>query len=182
MLTTTVFSATTRTAFLGALIGLALLVNAAPAYAGSVSQPKGWGVGLMLGSPTGLNAKQWLGGANAWDIGLGTGPGLRVHVDYLWGLAQVLSDTSDLTLDLYIGLGPVVGISRGWCGGSFGPHDRCDNGSAFVGARVPLGIDARLRDAPVEFGLEIAPGLVLQAPSAFISGMLDAFVFVRFLL
>ena len=163
-----------------AALGLAVLGNSLPARAEPVSQPTSWGLGLMLGDPTGLTAKYWLGGANALDLGLGVGPGVRLHADFLWGLAQVLPNTSTLTLDLYLGVGPVIGIARGWCGRVFSPRDECGDGPLFVGARVPFGLDMRLRRAPVAFGLEIAPGIWLGR--SFVSGLLDVFLFVRFVL
>lgn len=173
---------TTRALLATALVATALGVVAAPVRADAVSQPAGWGLGLMLGAPTGLTLKYWTGAANALDLGLGVGPGLRVHGDYLWGIAQLLSNKSDLTLDLYVGAGPVLGVSRGWCGTAFRPRPKggCREGALFVGARVPFGLDARVTRAPVTFGLELAPGLWLGRD--FVSGLLDAFLFVRVLL
>ena len=162
-----------------ALLGSALLFTAAPVRAEPVSQPDGWGLGFMLGAPTGLTLKKWNGGANAWDLGLGVGPGLRIHGDYLWGLAQLLTNKSTLTLDLYLGVGPVIGVERGWCGTSYRPRHDCGNGALFAGARVPFGLDMRLARAPVTFGLELAPGLWFGRD--FVSGLLDVFLFVRFL-
>ncbi|MBC8134239.1 MAG: DUF3996 domain-containing protein [Deltaproteobacteria bacterium] len=148
-------------------------LRAAPA-----SHSTGLGIGLMLGNPTGISLKQSLGGANAWDVGIGAGSGLRLHADYLWGLAQLLSDTSALTLDIYLGVGPVLGISRGWCGDAYNPGRGCGNRGAFAGVRVPFGLEARLTRAPVSFGLEIAPGIAVG--QNFTDGLLDVFLFVRF--
>ena len=144
----------------------------------AVSHPVGISLGLMLGDPTGLTLKQNLGGSNAWDLGVGVGPGLRLHADYLWGLAQLLSNTSAVTLDIYLGVGPVLGIARGWCGSSYNPNGVCGDRGVFAGARVPFGLEARLVRAPVSFGFEIAPGLWLG--QNFASGLLDVFLFVRF--
>src|SRR5262252_3681043 len=83
----------------------ALLLSAPSANSEPVHQREGWGLGLMLGVPIGLNAKYWLGGPNAFDLAVGGGPGFRVHADYEWGIAQVLKNKSDLTLDLYLGAG-----------------------------------------------------------------------------
>lgn len=147
------------------------------AEAAPVNHPDRWALGLMLGGPTGISAKHWLGGSDAIDIGLGTGPGLRLHADYLFGLAQLLSNTRDAKMDLYLGVGGVVGVARGWCG----YYDRrryCD-GDAFVGARVPIGLDITLRRVPLEFGLEFAPGIWFPGPA---HGLFDAFLFARVLL
>jgi hypothetical protein len=152
---------------------------ASPSYAEPVSHPAGWALGFMLGAPLGLTAKYWLGGPNALDLGFGTGPGVRVHGDYLWGLAQVLRDKSDLTLDLYLGAGAGVGVGpRGYYCGWYNEGDFCD-GSAYVIGRVPFGVDARLRKAPVELGLEMAPGLLIGRRAW---GLFDVFIFVRFIL
>jgi len=163
-----------------ATAGLLLLTTAPRAEAGPVSNPPGLGLGLMLGDPTGLTLKQTLGGPNAWDLGVGVGPGLRLHADYLWGVAQLLSNTSTLSLDIYLGVGPVLGIARGWCGSTVSPGGDCRSRGIFAGVRVPFGLEARLARAPVTFGLEIAPGLWVG--QHFSDGLLDVFLFVRFLL
>ncbi len=162
------------------VVALMFSIPARPVRAAPVSHPAGLGIGLMLGDPTGLTLKQTLGGANAWDLGVGIGPGVRLHADYLWGLAQLLSNTSTLSLDIYLGVGPVLGIARGWCGSSYDPGNACGGRGAFVGVRVPFGLEARLSRAPVTFGLEIAPGIWLG--QNFSESLLDVFLFVRFLL
>jgi hypothetical protein len=155
---------------------LAIFVLAAPsANAEPVNQHPGWGLGLMLGYPFGLNAKYWLGGANAFDLAVGGGPGFRVHADFDWGIAQVLKDKSDLTLDLYLGMGGAVVFPSGFCG-YYG--DRFCNDRVFAGARVPFGVDARLRKAPVDFGLEVAPGIWV---GNYVLGLFDAFLFFHYL-
>lgn len=128
----------------------------------------------MLGVPLGLNAKYWLGGPNAFDLALGGGPGFRVHGDYEWGIAQVLKNKSDLTLDLYLGAGGALAIASGFC--EFYGDRFCQN-RVFVGARVPFGVDARLRKAPVDFGLELAPGIWV---GSYVAALFDAFLFVRY--
>ena len=79
-----------------------------------------------------------------------------------------------------MGVGPVLGIARGWCGSSYNPGNSCGGRGAFVGVRVPFGLEARLSRAPVTFGLEIAPGIWLG--QNFSESLLDVFLFVRFLL
>lgn len=155
-------------------LALALFSGSA-ANSEPVSHPEGWGLGLMLGYPLGLTAKYWLGGPNALDIGVGGGPGFRIHADYNWGLAQVLKSKADLTLDLYLGLGGAVAFASGFCA-YYG--DRFCRDRVFAGARVPFGLDARLRKAPVNFGLELAPGIWV---GSYVEVLVDAFLFVRYL-
>lgn len=144
-----------------------LAAFALPAYADAghsqVNEPGRWSLGAMLGTPTGFTAKRYLGGSDAFDINLGAAyaPGLRFGVDYLWGLAQLLSNNSALNLDFYLGAGPFVGTLQGPCGGwSWGAA--C-NGDLYVGGRMPIGLEAVFKRVPFTVGLEIAPGLALSA-------------------
>jgi hypothetical protein len=162
----------TRSASLSCLA--VFLLTASAANSEPVRKPERWGIGLMLGYPVGLTAKYWLGGPNALDIGVGGGPGFRVHGDFDWGLAQVLTNKSDLTLDLYLGVGAALAVASGFCA-YYG--DRFCNNNVFVGARVPFGLDATLRRAPVNFGLELAPGIWF---GNYVTGLFDVFLFVRF--
>jgi hypothetical protein len=73
-----------------------------------------------------------------------------------------------------------VGVARGYCGWYRHAHHCHDDGDAFAGVRVPFGLDFILRQAPIEFGFEIAPGLWLNTP--FSATLIDANIFVRFLL
>ncbi len=162
-----------------ALLLLVTLSVAMPAEAAPPSNPSRWALGFMVGEPTGLTLKKWLGGPNAFDVGVGTGPGLRLHADYLFGLARLARESS-MNLDLYVGVGGVVGVNRGYCGWIHG--DRfCHRGDdAFGGVRVPFGLDFVFKSAPLELGLEIAPGIWVSRPVYV--GLMDANLFVRFLL
>ncbi|HWV38228.1 MAG TPA: hypothetical protein VN033_07085 [Vulgatibacter sp.] len=160
-----------RMLFLALLLGASSAAEAAP-----VRQPSVNALGFMLGGPTGISFKHWFGGSDAFDVGVGAGPGLRLHADYLWGIAQLLSNTSDMHLDFYVGAGGVVGLGgHGWCGWYEG-RGRCANG-AYLGARVPVGLDLGLRRAPVNFGFELAPGVAISSHRA--GGLVDAFLFGR---
>ncbi len=157
------------------LLSAVICLFAAQTHAEPVSHKEGWGLGLMLGSPLGINAKYWLGGANAFDLAIGGGPGLRFHGDYDWGIAQVLRNKSDLTLDLYLGVGGVVGVGTGFCDYY---ADRLCQDKPFAGVRVPFGLDFRLARDPLNFGLELAPGILF---GNYVSPLLDVFLFVRYL-
>jgi hypothetical protein len=172
-----IHSSKTAPSFFLLLGSASLLFGATPSRAEPVSHPESWGLGLMLGSPLGINVKHWLGGANAFDLAVGGGPGLRFHGDYEWGLAQVLRNKSDLTLDLYLGLGGVVGVGNGLCG--YYP-DRFCSSDVYGGARVPFGLDFKLTREPVNFGLELAPGILFG--NGGVGGLFDVFLFVRYVL
>lgn len=138
-----------------------------------------WGIGLVLGTPTGLSLKRYLG-RNAFDVYLGGvyGPGMRFGADYLWGLAQLVRAQS-VNLDFYVGLGGFVGALRGPCGSFYNWQGTC-NGDGYVGARVPIGLEFVFKSAPISLGLELAPGIAF-APDR--QGFLfDGNLALRFLL
>lgn len=165
------------------IIAFALALGIATSAGAAVRHPSNNGLGIMLGSPSGLTFKHYFGGSNAFDIGFGVGPGVRLHADYLWGLAE-LARGSDATLDFYVGAGGLVGVGNGWCSWYDHGHDRwhhddgfCHDDEVFFGARVPVGLDLSLRKAPLSFGLELAPGLVVSPHDA--DALIDAFFFAR---
>ncbi len=163
------------------LIAALLLAGGARAQSmAPPSEPARWGVGLMLGAPTGLTVKRWLGGREAFDLGFGGayGPGVRFWGDYIFGLARIPADTSNVSLDLYLGVGPMVGVYSGPC--AFYADYRCGGGNAYVGGRVPFGIEAVFRKTPLAVGFELAPGIAIASPG--IGGTFDLAFTARFLL
>ncbi len=146
-----------------------------------VNEPARWALGLTLGEPTGISAKRYLGGRNSFDLNIDAayGPGLRIGADYLWGLAQLLSDRSSVDLDVYLGVGPFVGTLQGPCE-NFGTWRHDCNGDLYAGGRMPLGIEAVFQRVPVTLGLELAPGLAFAPGRA--GFLLDASLMARVLL
>jgi len=162
-----------RVLLFAALLGVSSTAGAAP-----VRQPSSNALGFMLGGPTGISFKHWFGGSDAFDVGVGAGPGLRVHADYLWGIAQLLTNTSDMHLDFYVGAGGVLGFGGyGWCGWYDGRRGHYCADDAYLGARIPVGLDLGLRRAPITFGLEVAPGLAISPHRA--GPLVDAFLYGR---
>ncbi len=117
----------------------------------ALSQDKGFGVGVILGEPTGLSGKVWVSEQNAVDFGLAysfrSKGYFHVHADYLWHFPDVIQSTE--RFPLYVGLGGRFAAGRG---------------SGIFGVRIPLGIAFWLRSAPLEFFLEVAP-IVDLAPA-----------------
>lgn len=140
-----------------------------------------WSAGLFLGGPSGFTVKRHLGGGNAWDLGLGFvySPGLRIHGDYLWTLGAFKADPK-LSFRFQIGVGGFVGFLTGPCHSFYGSAwSGCDS-RPYLGVRLPLLIEAWPTAAPLNFGLELAPAFGVGPGGA--GGLLDAFLFVRFLL
>ena len=170
------------------VLAVAALLLALPARADegtvqtfSVHEPARWSVGLMLGAPTGISLKRYLGGRNAFDLNAAAayGPGLRLGADYLWGLAELLGDRSGANLDFYLGAGGFVGTLQGPCAGYGYWRDTC-NGDLFAGVRMPVGLELVFKRVPISLGLEVAPGIAFAPGRA--GFMLDASLLVRVLL
>ena len=108
---------------------------------------KDFGIGIILGDPTGLSAKLYTGSNNAFDFGAAwsfKGDGnLLLQADYVWHSS--LSKTSSGLFALYYGIGGRIIFSDD-------PN---------VGVRIPVGIDYIFSNAPVDIFLEVVPVLDL---------------------
>ncbi|MHB9154348.1 MAG: hypothetical protein ACYC5N_01490 [Endomicrobiales bacterium] len=122
---------------------------------------RGIGLGIVLGDPTGIDAKLWISRVNAIDAMLGFGDE-NFHVDYLWhkfGLFNVRRGR----LPLYYGIGAAMHFSR----------------DTALGVRVPVGISYLFPRDPVDIFFEIAPVvyLVTKADLAITAGIGVRFFF-----
>lgn len=121
------------------------------------------GVGLILGSPTGLSAKWWGASLSAWDGALGwdvSGDGFfYVHADYLrhsremvrkMNLEEVASQNAGVLL-FYYGLGGRVEV---------GDDSR-------AGVRLPVGLEYLMADVPLGWFIEIVPLMDLLPQTKF---------------
>jgi len=136
------------------LMGCALLM-ASPNAEARKGGP--FGLGIMLGDPSGLAFKYHLGGQNAVDGGLGFSvrhDWLHLHVDYLYHFPQTWGGASFLP---YVGIGGKLAIWDGRNGRS-GYYDDDDDDFA-LGVRVPLGIAWEPKSAPIDLFVEIVPAL-----------------------
>ena len=112
------------------------------------AQERGFGLGIILGEPTGLSAKKWLNshsaidGAVAWS--LVTPSSFHVHADYLYHDFNIFNVKKG-KLPLYFGIGFKIRI---------GDEDR-------LGIRIPVGICYIFEQAPLDIFLELGPVLDL---------------------
>jgi hypothetical protein len=112
-----------------------------------------FGLGLIVGSPTGLSAKLYLasrGHAIDAAVGLTTigADGLHVHADYLWH-PFILARESSFDLAAYVGIGGrVLDHDRG--------HGHDDD--FHIGPRAPIGVvfDFLRGDVPLDVFAEVA--------------------------
>ncbi|MGC8654505.1 MAG: hypothetical protein ACP5US_11005 [Candidatus Kryptoniota bacterium] len=147
---------------------LTLLITMA-SYKFSFAQNTGVGVGVILGSPTGLNAKFWTSKVNAFEFAIGwTNTGewerygnawyfnggptfLHIHGDYLWHNYDVIK--SQERFPIYYGVGF--------------HYDGGNNFSSAFGVRGVLGVDWMPRTVPLDVFVEIAPVLYLTPGAGF---------------
>ena len=114
----------------------------------SFSQDNGFGIGLILGEPTGISAKIWSGNRNAFDAALAWSfvhaGAMYIHVDYIWHNFKLIH-VSEGKLPFYYGIGGRL----------------VTGADAILGARVPLGLAYMFEDVPLDTFLEITPILDL---------------------
>lgn len=118
------------------------------------AQNRGFGAGIMLGDPTGLNFKAWSTSSTAFVAGLAwsteVDDHLRLNIDYL------AHKRNGLRLD-QIRLTPYLGL---------GISARFGKGDGF-GARIPLGLVYFIPDSRLDIFFELVPLMILSPASDF---------------
>jgi hypothetical protein len=152
--------------FAAVVMAVVLLGTARTANATEVGYGRKFGLGFVLGDPTGLSAKLWIGPTNSLDFGLGFwGYGFdncangnapcnhfgthagTFNMDYLWQSNIVRGQAQ---LDWHIG----AGGRAIWYGGG------CPGDCVSLGARMPVGLDLMFNNPSfIEVFFEIAPTL-----------------------
>jgi hypothetical protein len=158
--------------FLIAMIALCLFFTAQASIGQEQEQQGKFGLGVILGEPTGLSAKYWTSSVTAFDFGLGWGwidgnnngndnGGSRVHfhMDYLWHSFETIKSTE--RFPLYYGIGGRVNAGEGY--------------STSFAVRGVIGVAWMPRDTPIDIFIELAPSLRLTESTGFaIDGGLGA--------
>jgi hypothetical protein len=116
----------------------------------------GFGVGVMVGEPTGLSLKKWIGEDRAIDAGIGWSfsdyDAFHFHVDYLFHRFGLLLDEGrGDRLPVYVGIGGRIKLKDHEDGKG---RDHDDDS---FGIRIPLGISYLFADVPVDIFAEIVP-------------------------
>lgn len=102
-----------------------------------------FGIGLIIGSPTGISGKYLLSkknaidGALAWD--LGNKKRLHIHGDYLWHKFDLFKDQGE-PIDLFFGVGARL----------------TSNNDTSLGIRGPVGLRYLFEDPVIEVFVELA--------------------------
>lgn len=148
--------------FYGMVIMLAIVT-----FQNSNAQSKKFGLGFIVGEPTGISAKLWVSNANALAFGLGWSvEGYRFdgfdsdygnvtrthfHVDYLWHSFNAIGSGGQFPL--FYGIGGRINLGTEY------------NGTFAV--RGVFGIDWLPRNTPLDVFLEIVPTLNLVSSTGF---------------
>jgi hypothetical protein len=114
----------------------------------ALSQDKDFGLGIILGEPTGISAKKWLDDNSALDAAVAwslvTPSSFHLHADYLYHDFNLFSVKKG-KLPLYFGIGFRIRI---------GDEDR-------IGIRIPVGLSYLFEQSPLDIFLELGPVLDL---------------------
>jgi hypothetical protein len=111
------------------------------------AQDSGFGLGIIIGEPTGVSLKTWVSQKNAVDAGIAwslTNDWFHIHADYLIHNFELI-DVSRGKLPFYFGFGAKIGIGNNFS----------------LGARVPVGLSYLFEDAPLDVFVEVVPALQL---------------------
>jgi len=128
-----------------------------------MAQDHGFGMGIILGEPTGLSAKAWTSSDNAFDFAIAwsfnnyhhdndfdNDGDVLLQADYVWHFFNAISVSSG-KLPIYVGIGARVVLAD----------------DTNFGIRIPVGIDYLFADAPIDIFLELVPILDLSPATDF---------------
>jgi hypothetical protein len=120
----------------------------------SSAQQRGFGLGIILGEPTGISFKSWTGSKTAVDGGIAWsfehGGSFHLHVDYLIHNFRLM-EVEKGQLAVHYGIGGRIRTRH---------RER-------VGVRIPVGLSYFVEKAPVEIFLELGPVLDLAPATEF---------------
>lgn len=152
----------------GAVAAILLLAAAAPATA-KIQAPR-FGLGFVLGEPTGLTGKLFLHPNHALDVILAydiSDEAFAVAMDYHFLFDPWPFRLSAGEMPVYVGIGGKLAV---FGDESRGRRDDHDDEVAF-GIRVPIGLAFLFNRVPIEIFVEIAPGIrVFPATDADVDG------------
>ena len=120
----------------------------------AAAQDSSFGLGIILGEPTGISFKNWIGSSTAIDGGIAwsfyNNDSFHLHADYLVHNFNIFKVKKG-KLALYYGIGGRVKTEK----------------KSRVGVRIPVGINYIFGDAPLDIFFELAPVLDLVPSTEF---------------
>jgi len=144
-----------------------ILIFLALSSRGMAYEKNDLGLGIILGSPTGLSAKLWLGKTTAFDAAAAWSFAregrFQIHGDYLWHNFNLIK-VEEGSFPLYYGLGFRV---------NFGDETE-------AGVRFPIGLEYLFPRAPFDIFIEVVPILrVIKKTDFEIDGAIGARFFFK---
>ena len=118
-------------------------------FGGAAVAVDNFGLGAVVGEPTGITGKMFLSGSSAVDATLSWSfvkDKLYVHSDYIHHFSDFFGSGAP-TLLAYTGIGGMIELQE----------------NPEIGVRIPFGLSYTIPDTPVELFFELAP-VVLLAP------------------
>ena len=134
-----------------------LLITVIFIMAAAANAQSKFGLGIIIGEPTGISGKLFLSnnsavdGAVAWSFGPYSA--MHIHDDYLHHMDLFNSDI----VPFYVGIGGRIKFKNS--------DDK--NSDSRIGVRIPVGIAIQPRNAPIDIFIEIAPILDLTPDTDF---------------
>ena len=129
----------------------------------SKAQERKFGLGLIVGEPTGISAKLWTSHTTAFDFGLGWSVGgdrigkydgyynggsrVHFHMDYLWHAFEAIH--SNERFPIYYGIGGRINTGAGY--------------NSSIAVRGVIGIAWMPRETPIDIFFELVPSLQLTS-------------------
>jgi hypothetical protein len=147
-------------------LSLAIILSVIYIFSGSsYAQDHGFGLGIIIGEPTGISAKLWTSPRNAFDFGVGwsfggdritnnnvhNGSRFHFHMDYLWHSFNAIR--SEERFPLYYGIGGRINSGAGY--------------DSSFGVRGVFGIAWLPRSTPLDVFFEVVPVLQLVRSTGF---------------
>ena len=118
-------------------------------------QARDFGLGVILGEPTGISAKNWINRTTAFDFAVAWSfegeDSFTFHADYLIHRFDIFNMETG-TLPLYYG---------------FGGRLKFEENDSSLGARFPIGLNYHFQDATLDMFLEIVPVMQLVPETDF---------------
>lgn len=134
------------------------------------AQDSGFGLGVIVGEPTGWSGKVWIAGDRAVDVGLAWGLWhggyMHLHADHLFHNMDLIT-VGKGKLPLYYGPGLRL---RTWSDGRYWHRGRYQDHAGTrvdLGVRFPVGLAYLFDAAPVDIFLELVPTLDLVPATGF---------------
>ncbi len=126
-------------------------------------QDRGFGLGIIIGEPTGISAKTWLGHSSALDFAVAWSfkgrNSLTLHADYLNHNFRLIKVDKG-QLPFYYGIGGRI---------KFRDNDNLpgENGDTRLGVRIPVGLAYMFENVNLDLFVEIVPFLELVPETNF---------------